>query len=170
MEVEYKRRNNKEQCILSTENKKFLMKVEDREVKSNTNKELFVKFKINLIVRNKSLAYSFKANIFDYLKDGQYLTEKGFIYALYCFIGKAFWYSKFGLASTSEDNNLFEFLQNNNINDDWDLDFSRDRVYNECKTAFNFLIIDCNFTESFLAVIPAILEDYLFENYNDYYS
>jgi len=69
----------------------------------------------------------------------------------------------------SEILNLNKLFQDNNIYDNQDPNFNEERVYKECETAYKFLIKRCNFTESILAVFPAILEDYLFENYNDYY-
>jgi len=169
MKVEYIREINKEKCILHSENKIFLMSVKQREVKLNFNKKKYMKFKIELTIQNNSLIFPFEANVIDFLKDEQFLSKKGFIYALYCFIGKAFWYSKFGLVSNSNASNLNKFLQDNNIFDNQDLNFNEERVNNECKTAYHFLVNECNFTESFLAVFPAILEDYLIEYYNDYY-
>jgi len=169
MKVEYIREINTEKCKLHSENKEFLMSVEKREVKLNSNKKKYVKFIIKLTIQNNSLVFPFEANVIDFLKDGQFLSEKGFIYALYCFIGKAFWYSKFGLVPNSEVSNLNKFLQDSNIIDNQDLNFNEERIYNECKKAYQFLINNCNFTESFLAVFPAILEDYLIEYYNDYY-
>ena len=169
MKVEYIREITKEKCTLHSENKTFLMGVEQREVNLSFNKKKYIKFKIKLTIQNSSFIFPFEANIIDYLKDGQFLSKKGFIYALYCFIGKAFWYSKFGLVSNSEVSNLNKFLQDNNIFDNQDLNFDEERVYNECKTAYQFLKNKCNFTESFLAVFPAIIEDYLIEYYNDYY-
>lgn len=169
MKVEYIKENNKEKCILCSENKTFLMSVEQREVKLSFDKKKYTKFKIKLIIQDCSLVFPFEVNIIDFLKDKLLLTKKVFIYALYCFIGKAFWYSKFGLVSNSNASNLNKFLQDNNIFDNQDLNFNEERIYNECKTAYDFLMNKCIFTESFLAVFPAILEDYLIEYYNDYY-
>jgi len=169
MKVEYTKEINKEKCRLQILNKNFLMCVAQREVNLSANKRKYTKFKIKLLLQENSFIFPFEANIIDFLKDGQFLLKKGFIYALYCFIGKAFWYSEFGLVSNLDISNLNKFLRDNNIYDNQDRNLDEERVYDECKTAYYFLINKCNFTESSLAVFPAILEDYLIEYYEDYY-
>ncbi|MFX1479710.1 MAG: hypothetical protein ACFFCI_16430 [Promethearchaeota archaeon] len=169
MEVEYVRQKDQEQCKIFADNIEFFMKISEREVKLSLNKKKYMKFKIKLITQNYSHFFPFEGNVIDFLKDGQFLTEKGFIYGLYCFIGKAFWYSKFRLDPNSEISDLNKFLQDNNIYDNQDREFNKERVCNESKRAYQFLIKKCNLTDSFLAFYPAILEDYLIKHFNDYY-
>jgi len=145
------------------------MSVLEKIVKKDKKGRAYLRCKIEYKIKKSYGFFYSETDIVDYLENNEDLKEVGFIYALYCLIGKAFCYLEFNLKLNPDIVLLKKFLEKNKILDGNAGIKIEKNIFEVCEKAYKFLVIECALTDSDLAFIPEILLDYL-NNELTYYA
>ena len=137
------------------------MRVVEKIVKKDMRESSYLRCKIEYEI-NSSMGYFYtETDIIDYLKNNEDLGEVGFIYALYCLIGKAFYYTELNLKLNPNIELLTDSLEKNKIFDGNAGIAIEKNIIEICEKSYDYLINECKLTEADLAFMPETLLQYL---------
>jgi len=161
MKIIYHKELEIETCLVLVLKKKIRMRALEKIIKEDNTGRSYLRSKIEYEI-NDSVGYFYtETDIIDFLRNKTDLGKEGFVYALYCLIGKAFHYSDLNDQNNPDIDLLKKSLENNKILDGYaGINIEQD-ILEICKYAYNFLINTCKLTDSDLAFIPDILLGYL---------
>jgi len=161
MKIVYHKELEIETCIVLVLKKKIRMRALEKIIKEDNKGRSYLRTKIEYEI-NDSVGYFYtETDIIDFLRNKKDLGEEGFVYALYCLIGKAFHYSDLNDQNNPDIDLLKKSLEKNKILDG-NAGINIDQnILAVCIHAYNFLINTCKLTDSDLAFMPEILLGYL---------